>query len=130
MKIIDECLRKNIGILVTYIPFSATTTDQMAAASAEKIAAMYDVTCLNMLKEDIIDEASDLNDHGHLNVIGAEKVTDYVGNWLAGTGEMTDHREDERYSDYEDACENFSSEILEYIKNSSNLEEQLELINL
>ncbi len=130
MKIIDECQRRGIGIVVTYLPFSATTTDQIAAESAEEIAAMYDVTCLNMLKVDgIIDEASDLNDHGHLNAIGAMKATNYIGQWLSENSDLEDHRTDAEYSSFDDACAAYNKEITDYAKDCTNLEEKINLLS-
>jgi len=129
MKIIDECQRDGIGIVVTYLPFSATTTDQIAANSAEEIAAMYDVTCLNMLKaEGIIDEAADLNDHGHLNVIGAKKVTEYIGDYFSSLGIFEDHRGDEKYKDYDEAAKAYKKELANYINDCADLPEKLNLL--
>ncbi len=128
MKIIDECQRRGIGILVTYLPFCATTEDKMAAKSAGDIAGMYEAPYINMLNADIIDIYTDLNDPGHLNALGAKKVTEYLGEWLYENGGMTDHRGDAAYSYYDDCALRFNDEIVFLSSDGYNLYQQLEML--
>ena len=129
MKIIDECQRDGIGILLVYLPFSAETKDQIAANTAEQVAAMYDVPCINMLKTDgIIDEATDLNDHGHLNVAGAEKVTDEVGKWLSQNADLPDHRGETGYEKWEERCADYDDEMESLVLDGPELRSEIELL--
>lgn len=130
MKIIDECQRKGIGVVVTYLPFCATTTDKIAANSAGVIAEAYGVPYLNMLGTDIIDYESDLNDTGHLNVTGAMKVTDYIGQWLSSNADLTDHRDDASYSDWAQKADAFNSELVDLSTSGDDIYTRLNLLSL
>lgn len=130
MKIIDECQRRGIGVLVTYFPFCATTQDRIAANSAGVIANMYDVPYINMLDAGIIDLNTDLNDIGHLNAAGAHKVTDYVGKWLYDNANLKDHRNDEDYADWMQRVLDYDDECIALACDNSNLYTQLEMLSL
>ena len=130
MKIIDECQRKGIGVVVTYLPFCATYEDKLAAASAGTIAGMYDVPYLNMLNMGIIDVYTDLNDPGHLNINGATKVTDFVGQWLSENGDLVDHRGDAAYSYFDECVAAASQENIEFVLESDDLYADLEMLSL
>lgn len=129
-KIIELCQDKGIGVVVTYYPFAAETGDKAAAVKAGEIAAEYDVPFLNMLELDVVDLYSDLNDHGHLNVTGATKVTDYMGEWLSNTGDLIDHRGDPEYSHWEDNAEKFQAELDDMVLDEDNLYVKLNLLKL
>ncbi|MCR5101149.1 MAG: hypothetical protein K6B41_07315 [Butyrivibrio sp.] len=129
MKIIDECQRDGIGILVTTLPFKETYDDQLAAHTAASISADYGVTYFNMNDLGVIDEEADLNDPGHLNVTGSEKTTDYIGQWLRNNTDLADHRGDSEYSDWDSAVESYNSELYEQMKGQSNLESFLNVLN-
>ncbi len=129
MKIIDECQRDGIGVLLVYLPFSATTEDQIAANTAEQVAQTYNVPCINMLKtEDIIDEATDLNDHGHLNVAGAGKVTRSIGEWLSANTELTDHRGEAGFEEWDARSGEFNEEVNDILMEGTDLRTELSLL--
>lgn len=130
MKIIDECQRRGIGVLVTYLPFCATTEDKIAANSAGTLASMYGVPYINMLNADIIDMYTDLNDTGHLNVSGAFKVTNYIGQWLFENVDLTDHRADAAYLDYENKSEGLYNDIKRLALEAEDLYSELSLVSL
>ncbi|MCR5671148.1 MAG: hypothetical protein K6G10_09095 [Butyrivibrio sp.] len=129
-KIIEECDQRDIGVIVTYYPFVAETKDKAAAIRAGEIAAEYDVTYDNMLGSDVIDIYTDLNDHGHLNATGAEKVTDYVGQLLKDTGDLTDHRGDMRYSYWQKKVKDYRDQINDFTLKTDNLYSELNLLSL
>ena len=54
----------------------------------------------------------------HLNYTGALKVTNYLGNYLKEHNELPDHRQDEKYSLWNEAYNNFQKEIEESKKAS------------
>ncbi len=129
-RIIEECQRKDIGVVVTYIPFCATMQDRIAANSAEVIADIYDVPYLNMLDQDIIDLKTDLNDPGHLNALGAHKVTSYIGKWLNNNTELEDHRNDDSYANWVEKTKCYDNETISLACDNSSLYKQLELLEL
>ncbi|WP_026517076.1 hypothetical protein [Butyrivibrio sp. MC2021] len=129
-KIIDECQRKGIGVVVTYLPFCADTEDMIAARSAGAVAGEYAVPYINMLDKDIIDIRADLNDTGHLNVTGAEKVTRFMGNWLEENGELTDHRGDSAYADWDNKSREFYQGIREMTTSEADLYTELDVLSM
>ena len=64
---------------------------------------------LNMLREQVpIDWQTDSKDKGdHLNYNGAQKVTTYLGGYLADKGIFTDHRQDSAYHSWDICAEQF-----------------------
>ncbi len=54
----------------------------------------------------------------HLNYTGALKVTNYLGIYLKHNNELPDHRQDEKYSSWNEAYNNFKKEIEENKKAS------------
>lgn len=67
----------------------------------------------NQLTEEIpIDWNTDTKDAGdHLNYYGAEKLTRYVGTFLAQTGLFTDKRSDAAYADWNQAAVDFYESV-------------------
>ena len=109
-KIIDAARSRGIDILLTYIPFSANVGRQKEAHSAGLIAEEMNVPYINFLDLGIVDYSTDSADTGtHLNVSGARKVTDYLGNYIRENYDLPDRRTDEAYSywfdDYSDYVE-------------------------
>lgn len=101
-KIIEECQTDGIQVVLTYLPMGEPTTDDMtAAATADKIAGEYGVPYLNMIQdENVVDLYTDLNDHGHSNSAGMQKISDYLGQWLSENESsiLEDHRGENGYS--------------------------------
>ncbi|SFC77535.1 hypothetical protein [Butyrivibrio sp. YAB3001] len=129
MKIIDECQRRGIGIVVTYLPFCATTEDRIAANTAGVVAGMYDVPYLNMLDAGIINLYTDLNDRGHLNAVGAKKVTEYLGRWLYENADLSDHRGEAGYEYYDKCAIQFDDENIKLSVSGDSLYDQLEMLS-
>ena len=129
-KIIDECQRDGIGVVVTYLPFCADTDDKIAANSAGAVAGEYGVPYINMLDKDIIDIRTDLNDTGHLNASGAEKVSRFLGQWLTDNADLADHRGDASYSDWQNKADAYYGSISDMAASEDDLYTELELLSL
>lgn len=99
-KIIEECRKRNIDIVLTYMPFPISkTTNWKEVNTAQDIADEYGIDYINFPEEDVVDFDVDCYDEGsHLNVSGALKVTNYLGNYLTENYGLTDHREDPEYA--------------------------------
>lgn len=83
-KIIKECQERGIQVILTGIPQCVGPKSQRGINSAAKLAEEYGVPFLNMAYDKglAIDYRTDFKDKGHLNVLGARKVSEYVGNYL------------------------------------------------
>ena len=130
-RIIEECQNRNIQVIVVTLPFLAMYDNQAAAHTATQIAAEYGVPSLNMLEiPGIIDINTDMEDPGHLNVLGCQKVTAYLGNYIAQTCPLTDHREDSGYEIWNEYMGNFNAEIASMCEENDDLYTQLMMLQL
>ncbi len=131
MKIIDECQRDGIGIVLTFLPFAGEPQDFQSANSAADIAEAYGVPYINMLQMgDIIDPKVDLSDPGHLSTTGAKKVTDYIGAWLSENADLPDHRGDAEYSKLDQLLADYNDELKNKSVRYRQLSTQLNMLSL
>ena len=83
--------------------------------SAQSLADKYGVEYLdlNLLTEEIgIDWNLDVLDGTeHLNVYGAEKVSDYLGAYISENYEVEGHRDDKTYSEWNQYYEDYQKEV-------------------
>jgi hypothetical protein len=74
---------------------------------AEKMGVTY-LDLNRMQKEIPINWKTDTRDKGdHLNYLGAEKVTSYLGNWLANEGGVPNRTQENRYAIWNRDAQNF-----------------------
>lgn len=107
-KIIEECQSRNIEVLLVYLPFVAPDYRQMEANTVYSIADEYNVNYINFLDMNLIDFNTDMEDqNAHLNPSGGNKVTHYIGNYIAENYDLTDHRGDEEYSKWNEAFDQY-----------------------
>ena len=111
---LDYC-RKNDIQLVLYSAASAVCYDIRWHNAVKELAqecgvdyldANYDVYLIH------IDWSRDTFDGGdHLNLFGCQKMTKYLGNYLADNCGLTDHRKDPAYQNWEDLLPAYEQEI-------------------
>ena len=80
---------------------------------AESIGVEY--IDMNLIVDEIsIDWDLDTRDGGdHMNITGAEKVSSYIGNYLANTGLFVDHRSDEAYAQWNESLQQYNEKKAE-----------------
>ncbi|SER55730.1 hypothetical protein SAMN04487884_10744 [Butyrivibrio fibrisolvens] len=105
-KLIEECQSRGIVVVTMILPLAELQPWDMAvAASTEQISAEYGIPCLNMIQDtSIVNLYTDLNDSGHLNAGGMNRVSAYLGKWLYDNESqiLTDHRGASEYSRWSD----------------------------
>lgn len=95
-KIIEECQKEGIQVVLTAIPNCNSIKAQKGMNGAGKIAEEYKVPFLNMpYEEALVDPLIDYADRGHLNQSGSNKITDYLGKYLSENCDLTDYRTSE-----------------------------------
>jgi len=116
-KIITECQKRQIKVILTYLPVTDITSGDItqagtvsaaaqAAGSAAQLAREYDIPFLNMLeKNELADPYLNFNDDGHLNAAGMWKVTDYIGTYLSEHTKLQDHRGQKGYDIWDQRVE-------------------------
>ena len=105
---IELAQESNIPIIVVISPYAGISeNEQTLFNSAKDIADEYGVSFLNcnLTSDDIgLDWSVDASDDNHLNYLGNQKFTKYIGEYLANNYEITDHRGDENYSTWQDSA--------------------------
>ncbi len=100
-KIMELAQESGTELCFIVAPYVATELEQKQLKYVEVLAAERDIPVLSMIKlqdELGIDTKKDFNDWGHTNHYGAQKISNYVGDYLAGHYDLEDHRGDERYA--------------------------------
>ncbi|MBP3784337.1 MAG: hypothetical protein J6I68_13920 [Butyrivibrio sp.] len=124
-KIIDECQRRGIDVIVTFLTCSASTEDKRAVDSAKIICDAYDVPLVNMQEMGVVDLYTDLNDTGHMNANGSIKATKCIGEAIAELGRCQDHRGDPAYEYWQEKTGEFYHDIYDMAVSSDSVYQQL-----
>lgn len=123
-RIIEDCKKQGIEVLLIYLPFPADEDSQLEAKYVYKIAEEYGVNYINFLDEDVINYQTDLYDeNSHLNPSGARKITKYLGEYLEDFYNLENHKQDKQFSEWTDDYEQYCN-----LKNR-NLVDQSNIIN-
>jgi hypothetical protein len=113
------------------VPFLAMQENQAAAHTANNIAAEYGVPAINMLEiQGLVDYDVDFMDAGHMNILGATKVTKYLGDWLSENSDLPDHRGDPEYSAWQEGLDRFKDFQQSMSKDNEDIYSQLIFLNL
>lgn len=128
-KMIEDCQKRGIRVLLIYLPFPACENDQMEANRVLEIAEEYQVDYINFLDLDVVDYGTDCFDAAsHLNVSGGRKVTDYLGEYLSGKCGIPDRRGDSAYSAWYGDYEEYTKVKRDYLKAQTSLRNYLMLL--
>jgi hypothetical protein len=128
-KMIEECQKRNIQVLLTYMPYPAPENDQMAAGYVKTIAAKYGVDYINFLETDVIDYAVDCYDeNSHLNASGARKVTQYLGDYIQAEYDIPDHRGASQYAAWDEDYAEYMAYKAEKLQEKESLKNYLMLL--
>jgi hypothetical protein len=128
-KMIEECQKRDINVLLTYMPYPASEDDQLAAKYVKTIAAKYGVDYINFLETDVVNYAVDCYDEGsHLNSSGARKVTNYLGEYMQAEYGIPDHRGTAEYAGWDGDYANYMAFKTEKLQNKESLKNYLMLL--
>ena len=103
-KVIEYCQENDIELLVIKTPDADREINQTIYNTVGMITEEYGIPYLdfNLHDEEIGLAASDFYyDTNHLNVIGARKCSDFLGEYLVSHYDLTDHRGDDVYVSWE-----------------------------
>lgn len=127
--IIEECKKRDIEVLLTYIPFPADEVFQKEANTVRDIAQEYNVNYVNFLEMDIVNFETDMHDASYLNAAGARKVTEYLGDYIIKNYDIDDQRENEDYAFWNKDYNEYIDYKISLFKDISTLDEYLMLLN-
>ncbi len=100
-KIIELAKESDVKLCFFLAPYWADEGAQMKYRYVEALARENDIPYMNMLakqQELKLDTARDFADEGHMNSYGAEKSTNFLGQFLTNYYELEDRRGEERYT--------------------------------
>jgi len=122
------------GYDVTYVDFNRVTKysdSEMKASDNEKLY-YYEIPgdIINTQPSgNLINYVTDLEDYGHVNLTGAEKVTSYMGEILSEYN-LIDHRGDESFSFWDERVSEYKEKRINYALNQGQLYAAINLIEI
>ena len=126
-RMIDECKRRGIQVLLTFYPSSPGEAIQMQENRVRKIAEQNNIRFIYFPEEEVVDYNSDFWDQDHMNPSGARKVTSYLGKIIRDEYKIPDHRGDSEYSHWAHDYENYIEYKKELFHSAELLSEYLVL---
>lgn len=94
-KIIDECKKRNITLIVTAFPYADQDIKERGLHTGIQIAKENEVPVIDLCYcPELLNYKCEFCVDGHPNVSGSVKTTRYVGAYLSTKHNIADHRED------------------------------------
>lgn len=123
-KIVDLCKEKEVGLLLTVVPYRADIDNNDVSAvlqqemfnMAEKYAEAWGVPYINglhHLKEIGFDFTKDMIEYSHVNASGAEKVTAWYGAYMKEHFDLPDRRCEKKYAAWDEDYEEYLQALTE-----------------
>lgn len=130
-KIVSYCKEKGWNVALIKTPKSTWNLSKSQLVS--ELAKKHDIPFLDfnydkILQEIKFDTMRDMRDVEHLNLRGAEKISDYIGKYLKEHYDLKDYRQDGvdpvdmemYYEDRDDCYLKMSTEPMEYLEHLDN----------
>lgn len=128
--IIEECNKRDIKLLLTYLPFPANNSAWKEANAVSDFAKNKNIPFVNFLELEEVNYQTDLYDSAsHLNPSGAKKVTEFIGRLITEQYDIEDHRNNVKYSGYWKKFDEYQSYKEQLIKEQTSLENYLMLLS-
>ena len=128
-RMIEECQRRRVEVLLVYLPFPASDGDWQEALCMERVAEEYGICSINFLTLQVVDFSSDcLDENSHLNGSGGRKVTEYLGNYLAEHYDLQDHRGEAEYVGWDENYRQYTEVKLKTLEQMESLDSTLVML--
>lgn len=122
-RIVGLCRRENVELLLVAVPFTTPEDDEFNRQAVVNAMAGYAgdwgvpfVNLMHRADEMGFDFSTDMADVYHVNWMGMEKVTAWLGNYLEREYELPDHRGEAGYRGWDEALPVWHSYIAEQEK--------------
>lgn len=112
--LLDYCKKKDLEVLFVVCPYIVLEEDQKVYNTVKDIVASYGYNYVNAneyYNEIGLDFATDLKNINHVNSIGAEKYTRFLGGYIMKTYNISTHTEDDSYAQWNEEYERFAKEL-------------------
>lgn len=124
VKMIELCQSKDIEIMLVNTGYNCTKESQLFADAMDGLAEKYQISYVDFTKTKVISFDTDLSNGGsntHLNFSGAEKLTNYIGNFINTNYDLPDHRNEEAYSQWNEDFDKFAGSKINYLSAQTDL---------
>lgn len=127
-RIVDICRENDITLILTSLPKSSWRIENSEAL--QEFCAEYNVPYIDYnqaeLREAIqLNSQTDYYDGGlHLNMLGAEKVTLHLSDYLKENFNLPDHRGDDTYAEWEKDLSQFNQVFLKFKQDINSAQEE------
>lgn len=111
-KIIELCEENNMELVLVQAPMANSDYYKTVCSkmnTLKRYAEDKEIPYITLDNEIVLDYSIDFMDEGHLNFIGAEKATEYMGNWLKEHYDLPDHRGETEYAEWEEDYKEYSA---------------------
>ena len=138
ISLLDYCRSENINVFFVLTPYVCTIEDTKIYNSIASIIEEYGYEAINTnyLYDDMnLEFSEDFYNGQHTNIFGAEKFTNYLGNYICSNYGIENHLEDVEYDSWNDdyeiwetqlaSCKELTLSIKEGIENGLKIEEKL-----
>ena len=122
--ILDYCDKEKMNVLFTCCPISPLKEEIGIINTCGDIIEKRGYHFLNFnryIDEIGLDFNTDYSDRNHANVLGAEKYTRFLVDYLKTNYSLTDHRGDPKYSHWDKEYENHKSYIDDHIHTATTI---------
>ena len=130
-KIIRECQKRGIQLILTDIPSCLADNMQRSVNAVQKVAQEHSLVYLDMAyDEGLLDYSMDFADKAHVNLFGSEKLTKYVGDYLSKHCGLPDGRESQAIAEKWDAdYQDYLQYRLKRMRNAQSLKSYLQWLS-
>ena len=127
-KIVEECNNRDISVLFVYIPFPVPDGWKMEANMVHDLADECGVEYVDFTELNVVDYDKDCYDsNSHLNLFGQEKVSRYIGRYIADNYNVQIHSSNTEIGmEWDELYEQYKVYRNELIKRMPNEEDQSE----
>ena len=112
IELLDYCDSIDTEVLFVLSPFSAKEDNVGRLNEAVRIAEERGYPVLNFNTKELVEAVginweTDFYNSNHANILGAEKYTKYLANYIAEHYDMEDHRGDPAYKSWDESYESY-----------------------
>lgn len=98
------CEQRNIEMIFIFMPYEIRGGDQKLREFALEFTQKNNIRYYDLQELDIVDWEKGFSDESHLNYMGAEAMTSYIGKLLTTEYDIPSHKDDVKYHDW---CEDY-----------------------
>lgn len=108
-KLVELCTDNNVNLVLVYFPYQFDNANADFDLWLQDFAANNSIIYINMNSIDIgLNYDTDFFDSGHLNALGFQKTTDYLGSFIQKQSFYSDKRNNPTYSYMNDRYEEYT----------------------